>query len=336
MERYRPSGTFSGEALIWALGAAVAGGLIAGALAGLIGQFFRLLLLFEIFMGVIAGFAVSHMVTRRHVRAPLLAGLIGLVGGAAAIVGDEGINYTNAHGEVAESLRGFAQQNSIPIDEDGLAIAASAVFAYPVDQANDAQIAATIQQKPLSLDEGVVIQPLAAPAPWEVAQGWLRTQVDAGMTIGKVGRDGRNVGSGETTVWLVVGYLAVLLSAAGVAFSAARQPYDEDAGDWFPTEGRRTIIGAGGAAKRFAEALVSSDIAGAVRTLSEGAAGKGVTTLDVASVQPHGKAILRIGVFVDEKNQKVVRTLLASRREVDQLWAALEPDETPSAEAEPT
>ncbi len=336
MQRYRPSGAFTSEGVAYAVAASVGVGLIAGALIGAVGQWFRLLLVFEILMGLAAGAAASLMIKRYAIRAPWVAVVVGVVGGAGAIVGDEAVGYQFARQGVRESLSTFAAQYNLPVDDDGMATAVDAIFAYAPEETTDAQIAATIQGAPLTLEDGTAVDPLAAPSLDALVEGWLKSQVDAGMTIGRVGQKGDQVGSTGTLVWMVLGFLCVLGMAGFLAHSQARAPYDEEAKAWFPDGGQRVFLGLAAGKKPFVAALEAGDIRGAVAALvTEGKAKKGLLFADLSSVTGHGAWLVHVGLVVSDKQQRHLAAFVARKAEVDQLLGEVDKRFGPPADEAP-
>jgi|GEM_PF-1544202 len=68
-------------------------GVLVGLLAGIIGQWLYVVILFPILMGAIVGHAGAWAVDRGRVRSPLLGGLVGILGGCAAVIALHGIEY---------------------------------------------------------------------------------------------------------------------------------------------------------------------------------------------------------------------------------------------------
>ena len=339
MERYVPSNKFKPNAIWAVLGASIAAGLIAGIVAQLIGEFFRLLVIFELVMGLVAGFGASWAIKKYHMRAPVLAVLLAIVGGSFAIVGDEGLAFFRARSEVSSEFTKWGNELQLEgITDDNIGVAVDAVFAYSGEEVNDAQLAATMTGAPLTLEDGSIVQPLAAPQPWETALGWLRSRTEAGMTIGKVGREGDEVGSTGTLIWMLVGFLIVLGTAAFIAFAEARSPYDEENEDWYPGGGAVSGLGHADGKKGVVAAFKDNNITNVAPSIvAEGKPKKGYLLVELSHVNPNGKWLLNLTHQVNEKTSKPLGNYLASRSEVDMLLGSvakkLDPGGTKSDES---
>src|SRR5688500_9262655 len=105
MTPYKPSGkSRPGGTLLFVLGT-LAAGLAVGAMANAIGQYFRLLILFPIGMGVAVGAVAWFFVDWGKVRAPVLVLAVALLAGLAAWTTDTfGVPYFRERAQVRAQI----------------------------------------------------------------------------------------------------------------------------------------------------------------------------------------------------------------------------------------
>ncbi len=101
---YEPSGKAGDGALtILALGC-TAGGVAVGLLEGFVSQWFSLFIMFPLMIGITAGSIGAVIVKARNVRMPVIAALIGLVGGVLGQLTVMGDAYMEARSMVGGEL----------------------------------------------------------------------------------------------------------------------------------------------------------------------------------------------------------------------------------------
>ncbi len=202
MKPYHPSGHIPFGGLVGVLLATMIGSLVIGGLVFAVSHLIYLVILFPFMMGALGGAILTLAVKRGKVRSPIFAGLFGLVIG----VGIVGVN------RFAEYEIDFHNQaRDAILDEAGGDI--------PQDQV-DEFIDAVLEDETGS--PGFI--------------GYLKYSAQQGTTLS------RSTGSSELTLdetgtWVYWGIelLIVMGLSAGMAFKTARQPFNEEADDWYPT-----------------------------------------------------------------------------------------------------
>src|SRR5215471_9392206 len=81
--RYEPSGKSDSGAVPLVFGAGLIGGVLVGAVEGFVSQWLSLLILFPAVVGAVAGGLAGAQIAKRKMRAPLLAGVLAALAGAA-------------------------------------------------------------------------------------------------------------------------------------------------------------------------------------------------------------------------------------------------------------
>jgi hypothetical protein len=231
---YVPSGKSSPGALPILFGATLGAGVIAGIVEGFVSQWFNLLLIFPLALGLAAGGVGVAMINSRRVRNPFIAGVIGVIAGLAAQSVVHVMEYEHARSSIEDEL-----EKEPAAREAMQAIGASAA----VDLV-------------LSGEERVM--PFI---------GYLRMAAKHGITITRYGRS-----SSDPTLtggWVYALWIVELLGAAAVAaimmVSQAREPFCERCDAWYATE-QAIAAGAGDNAriKETVRRLESGDLAAAV------------------------------------------------------------------------
>lgn len=100
---YRPDGGFSPAGSAFMVCAAVVSGLILGLIASVIGQWFYLVLVFPVAIGIGMGAVCVFAIQFGKVRSPMVAGLAGFLGGCMAM-------FTMHYGDYQRFLGEFEQQ----------------------------------------------------------------------------------------------------------------------------------------------------------------------------------------------------------------------------------
>ncbi len=275
MKPYVPSGKAAEGALPLMLFAALATALAVGGLANVIGQFFRLLIVFPLVMGLLAGLAVARVAAVKQVRMPPFVIGLGLAAGLLCWCSDFGIDYLRARAAIHDQVEVLAQDIEAqglgePGDEDiQRCVDLTLVYWGQAREITPTHIAANLLGEPFSDVSGAVIEPEAAPSALEAFAGHVRSVADEGMTISRAGRgDGDNIGAiGTYLVWLLELLLAV--GAAGfVAWEQARQPFCERCKQWYAKQERLVVVAPATKKDEVLRAMQHGD-AGAMARLQE-------------------------------------------------------------------
>jgi hypothetical protein len=199
MQRYRASGRIPFGGLISLILAAIIGSLVVGGLVFAVSHLIYLIVLFPILMGAIGGAILAFAVKSGKVRSPIIAGLIGLIMG----VGIVGVY------RFAEYYIDFRNEIMVIVRED----AGEGVPQEEVDQ---------------FIDESL-LEEVGSPG----FIGYLKYAATLGTTIT---RSSSEITLDENATWAYWGLelLIVALFCAGMAFNAARKPFNEEAGEWYP------------------------------------------------------------------------------------------------------
>jgi hypothetical protein len=130
--------TITGMMLTMAVGALVA--LVVGLLAGVIGQYFYMVLIFPIAIGGAVAGAQVAVIGRSKVRNPLVCGFAGLIGGVIAVATMHYVDYVVFQQETVEAdVKYQAAKHSLSEieDQESRAAFATALAAYEADRAVD-------------------------------------------------------------------------------------------------------------------------------------------------------------------------------------------------------
>jgi hypothetical protein len=203
MKKYRASGRIPFGGLIALILAAIIGSVLIGGLAFAVSHLIYLIILFPLIMGALGGGILAAVVKGTKIRSPFFALLIGLVMG----VGILGVNrFAEYYIDFRNEIITMAQESGgsdVPLDE--------------IDQF----INETLEEETGS--PGFI--------------GYIKYSASLGTTIT------RSTGSSEMTLderatWIYWGVelLFVSLIAGGMAFGAARQPFNEEANEWYPAQ----------------------------------------------------------------------------------------------------
>jgi hypothetical protein len=294
---YVPSGKSDSGALPIVLGATLAAAIGGGLVEGFLAQWFNLLVIFPMVLGLLVGGVGMTLVQSRNVRNPLVVAVIGFTMGLAAQAVVHGMAYQRARSTIAAALEldpnvaDFVRQNGI-------------------DRAVDTA---------LSGEDG------AAPL-----VGYLRLAAKSGVTITRAGSSGSSsptlTGVGTYTLWALE-FLAVAGIAAWMMGSHAREPFCERCNAWYLTE-EVVASGAGdrGAVKALVQRLKDGRLVEAVREQGP-SDGKSATILvfrGCATCKDHEpllevRRVTGIGAKQETKN---VHSALLTQSEAEELRAA--------------
>jgi hypothetical protein len=200
VKRYRPSGRIPFGGLIGLILATIIGSLVIGGLVFAVSHVIYLIVLFPFVMGALGGGLLSLVVKSSKVRSPFIAGLFGLILGVGII----GVNrfaeyYIDFRNEVTSVVRA----------EDG----GEDVSQEEIDQFIDEVLEEEVGSS------GFI--------------GYIKYSATLGTTISRTSSE---VTLDENATWVYWGVelLIVALFCAGLAFNSARQPFNEDVGEWYP------------------------------------------------------------------------------------------------------
>ena len=101
---YQPSGKADDGALVILAAGSIVTGLAVGLLEGFVSQWFSLFIVFPIMIGGASGAVAAAIVKARKIRMPLMAGLMGLVGGVLGQLAVMAYAYVEARGMVGGEL----------------------------------------------------------------------------------------------------------------------------------------------------------------------------------------------------------------------------------------
>lgn len=232
MKRYRASNRVPfGGLLLLLIGAVFTAALLGGLLFA-VSHLIYLIVLFPLIAGFLGGAIMAAIVRTGKVRSPIIAGLFGLVAGVGII----GVyNFAQYYIDFRNEAR-----NAI-IEDSG-----DDITQQEIDEIIDFVLEDEVG------DTGFI--------------GYLKFSAREGTTIS---RGSSELKLDETATWIYWGaeLVVVALIVAGLAFSAARQPFNEEAGEWYP-EARRIGSVAWRSRKDFLKMLKSGDTLQAVKLIS--------------------------------------------------------------------
>jgi hypothetical protein len=199
VKRYRPSGRIPFGGLIGLILATIIGSLVIGGLVFAVSHLIYLIVLFPIIMGALGGGLLALVVKSGKVRSPIIAGLFGLILGVGII----GVY------RFAEYYIDFRNEVTAVVREEG----GDDISQEEIDQFIDETLEAEVGSP------GFI--------------GYIRYSATLGTTITRTSSE---VTLDENATWVYWGVelLIVALFCAGLAFNAARQPFNEDVGEWYP------------------------------------------------------------------------------------------------------
>jgi hypothetical protein len=199
MKKYRTSGRIPFGGFIALILATIIGGAVIGGIVFAASHLIYLIILFPLLMGAVGGGLLALVVRGTKVRSPIIAALFGLIMGVG-IVGvyrfaEYYIDFRNEITNAAHESEG----DNITQEE--------------IDQFIDE----TLEQETGS--PGFI--------------GYLKYSASLGTTIT---RSSSEVELDEKATWVYWGIelVIVMLFCAGLAASAARKPFNEEAGEWYP------------------------------------------------------------------------------------------------------
>ena len=203
--------TISGMTLIMAVGAVVA--LLVGLLAGIVGQFFYIVLIFPIAIGGAVAGAQVAVIGRSKVRNPLVCGFCGLISGAIAVAIMHYVDYVAFQWDRAEAnvkYEASLQTLADIEDEDRREVFAAALSDYEADPA---------------VAEARNIESFVAYIDWAAKQG-------VSLTSSHGAGAGSNLGYAGTYIYWISEALVIAGMCVFMTRSRAAQPFCVHCESW--------------------------------------------------------------------------------------------------------
>jgi hypothetical protein len=215
-DKYKPEGGFSLSGLPILLAVLCAAGVGLGWLASFIGQWFYLILLFPIGIGLglgIVGFIVGHLT---KMRSRLMAVLLGVIAASAAILSMHYFNYQRFLHKRPELLKDVPPLDNLPVG--GL----------------DAKTLEALQ----------LLKQIQAV---DSFPSYLHQQAVQGVTISKLGRnDGNNLGYVGTWIYWGLELAAVAFAVIMLLIVGTAAPFCSACNSWKDERRLGTLQGQGG------------------------------------------------------------------------------------------
>jgi hypothetical protein len=268
MKPYRPSGKIPLAGYFVMSLAAIVGGSVIGGITHLISLAFYLVIFFPILMGF-AGFSLMAIaITSGKVRNPLVASAFGLLTGFS-IYG--AMNYAN-YAQFQDSIKAEIKQ-----DPD-------------LKDANPDRVISAFLKSETGSDGFV---------------GFTKYHAKQGVSIGRVGSSGGNLGEVGTWIYWSIELLAIQIITVLGASSVAKNPYCESSDEWYQDEERIGSVNPE-AASNFLELLNSGrfgDAGAAIEALSEmPIEGSLVVSKQVSPKDTYADVFVKIGkIGMDDK-----------------------------------
>ncbi len=229
------------------IGAVVLAALLTGGLANVVGQFFRLLILFPIAMGLVVGFTTARIATQRKVRAPMLLAALAAAGGLGCWMTDFGLDYLRARAAIREQIvamaSDFQAQGMPPASDEAVDRCVDITLLRWGDglEMSPLDVAVNLTGEAFEDEQGQLVQPQADPSGPEAFLAHVRAVATEGTVISRHGNDGPNIGNvGTLLLWL-----AELLIAAGTAgyigHAQGREPFCERCRRWYGDPEQRVL-----------------------------------------------------------------------------------------------
>jgi hypothetical protein len=194
---HQPSHKITAGGLSWLAVSSVVGGMAIGALTHFISLLIYLIILFPLGMGFAGGMVTAIAVRQGKVRHPAIAGLFGVLTGI--------VLYGSMHG--ADYWR-FQQSATEQITQE-------------LGQANDTPPNQLIDEF-LQKETGTT-----------GFLGYLKYAAKEGVSIGRVGSRGFNLGETGTWIYWTLEFGAICVMTGAIAYFAARDPFCEPCNQWY-------------------------------------------------------------------------------------------------------
>jgi len=197
-EKYRASGEFPISGALKGLVICVLVGIVVGGLAHLLGRYFYLLILFPIAMGFAGMMALTYSINTGKIRNISIAILLGLICSVSLYGSMHVFDYLQFKSEIKASIT--AEDPELTANEEGI----QAI----IDGWLETEVG----------DTGFM--------------GYMKFSAKQGVSIGKVGRDGGNIGKVGTYVYWLIEFLII----AGFILSgstSASEPFCSPCDTWY-------------------------------------------------------------------------------------------------------
>lgn len=197
-EKYHASGEFPLSGAVQGLVVCCVAGIVVGGVAHLVGRFFYLVILFPIVMGMAGSWALGFSITRGKIRSILVAVILGMVCTISLYGSMHVFDYLQFKSEV---------KAAIAAEEPELANNPEQVEAV-IDEWLESEVG----------DTGFL--------------GYMEYAAKQGVSIGRVGSDGGNIGKVGTYIYWLIEFLII----AGIIFAgstAALEPFCSPCDTWY-------------------------------------------------------------------------------------------------------
>jgi hypothetical protein len=268
MKPYRPSGRIPLAGYFAMSVAAIVGGAAIGGLTHLISQLFYLVILFPIGMGLGGLMVMAIAITSGKVRNPWVAGIFGLLTGFSIYGAMNYAKYT----QFQDSMRSEIKQD------------------VSLKDANPDLVISEFLKSETNSD-GVV--------------GFIKYRAKQGVSIGKIGRNGGNIGEVGTWIYWSIELLIIQLIIVLGSIGIAKNPFCESSNEWYKDEEKIGSVPADAASNflelvngsRFAEAGALIEDITEIPTVDSLVVSKQVSPKD-----PNADVFLKVGkIKIDEK-----------------------------------
>lgn len=202
MKPYHPSNKVTNAGLKWLLLSSVIGGVAIGGLAYLISLWMYLILVFPVGMGFAGGAVMAGAIRQGKVRNPAIATLFGVLTGLIVYGSLHGLGYWQ-----------FKQSASEQITKELEAVSGNQSHKF--------------------LDTLLEIKTGS-----KGFLGYLKYSAQEGVSIGRIGREGTNLGETGTWIYWLIELAIVDITIAAIAYSSAKNPFCENGDQWYKNRER--------------------------------------------------------------------------------------------------
>lgn len=228
MKTYKPSGSLPAVGFAKMLAVTTIGALLIGGVAHFIGNFFYLIILFPLAMGFGASMAVTMGITMGKCRNTTAALVVAVLTGALTYGSMHFFDYLSFKSSVAEY---FLEE--MPQTEDGEVV---------TEEMTSVMVNAMLAEETGST--GFI--------------GFMKFSAKQGVSIGKAGRNGANIGEVGTWIYYLIEFGAIIFFACTGA-AAAKSPFCESCEEWYDEEALTHLED--GSGYDVIEALKNEDVA---------------------------------------------------------------------------
>lgn len=223
VERYHSDGGFTASGIALLAVAAFATAVILGAVASFGGQFFYLVFLFPVLIGLGVGLASAGAVRLGHVRNITIAGVCAFVAGCLAMFTMHYFDYRQFQSTMREELDGLPPQVAAVMDRLPDMIATRAQQPAEMQRLID-----QLEKEPLQL-KALLVRDFFGYVDFAAHVG---VSIGHGQDIGKNADRGINLGYIGTYLYWLIEVAVVAIIAFAVAVMAANNPYCAQCNSW--------------------------------------------------------------------------------------------------------